>query len=452
MMENKNRTGCAVLAFALLLAGCAQASDGDVDTSAGQGETIVSEETNVEASGNNASGEIVGLTSEDYQPGIGNSVVMETESGFYYYGFPEQYTEEGMVPGFCYHDRETGTDIYLCSKPECAHDGNAYCVATSDRPEDFALYDGSIYTVVMQEEDETTEWKLYRIALDGTEKTEVSTFEKMKNAKSEIDSSDYGHLICHRGKAVYTFQYSDLENSAYTFDGIDCACGVVIDLSTGKSEEIKLEGDLIRYSERGLEDMLADGDWLYFCLRIDEDGTAVPAYWRYNLETKVSEQLDLPENLYSYTAINGKVYYTQQVPGEELIQIWVYDTQTQETTALCDPYAHDLHIPNTQQSPCLKTDGKYLYYADHGFMWFNYEDEPSEIHVLTLEGEELGSIQKPALLDAEKSYMSECYFKDGTVYMVAKIIQNAAKSCYYTRDVLDADAEWALIYEAYVWN
>jgi hypothetical protein len=48
--------------------------------------------------------------------------------------------------------------------------------------------------------------------------------------------------------------------------------------------------------------------------------------------------------------------------------------------------------------------------------------------------------------------MSECYFKDGTVYMVAKIIQNAAKSCYYTRDVLDADAEWELIYEAYVWN
>jgi PBP1b-binding outer membrane lipoprotein LpoB len=39
MMENKNRTGCAVLAFALLLAGCAQASDGDVDTS-GKGKRL----------------------------------------------------------------------------------------------------------------------------------------------------------------------------------------------------------------------------------------------------------------------------------------------------------------------------------------------------------------------------------------------------------------------------
>jgi hypothetical protein len=457
MMDYKNRTGCAVLALALLLAGCAHASEGDVDTSAEQGETITSEETKVEASGNHASGETVGLPSEDYQPGIGNSTVMETESGFYYYGFPHLGATYKETPGICYHDLETGTDIYLCSKPECAHDGNAYCVATSNEwIEDYALYEGVIYMVDAQVEDETTEWKLYRIAADGTEKTEIGSFAKMKNVYSssdfDIDLED-AKLICHRTKAVYAFAYCDESTG-----GTEYACRVM-DLKTGKCEEIELENDAVKYSAMGLESMRADGEWLYFGLTNEEvvnwSTVSTRTYWRYNLETAETEQLDLPENLYSYTVFDGKVYYTQRVPGEKLVQIWVYDTQTQEITALCSAYENDL-----KGTPSLTTDGTYLYYADTGFSWNSRSSkEPSAIHVLTFTGEEMDCFQMPTMFvegaiddDQLNYYVCSCYFKKGTAYLTVDVsIEAVPSTSFYTREVLDTEAEWEKLCEVHTW-
>ena len=58
---------------------------------------------------------------EDYVQGGGSSV-LTTDKGYYY------MADEAI----CYLDYESGADMVLCNKPECRHDGNAFCVATSD--------------------------------------------------------------------------------------------------------------------------------------------------------------------------------------------------------------------------------------------------------------------------------------------------------------------------------
>ena len=52
--------------------------------------------------------------------------IMETENGY--------YTTHALLSTSLtlrYYDKATQKCIYLCSKPECAHDGNEYCVATN---------------------------------------------------------------------------------------------------------------------------------------------------------------------------------------------------------------------------------------------------------------------------------------------------------------------------------
>ena len=67
------------------------------------------------------------LVSEDYRQGnvteLRNGYFMRTDKGYYYYS-------EGQK-GFRYYDIATGKDMFLCNKPECRHDGNAFCVATN---------------------------------------------------------------------------------------------------------------------------------------------------------------------------------------------------------------------------------------------------------------------------------------------------------------------------------
>jgi hypothetical protein len=425
---------CAVLVFALLLAGCAHASEERADTSAEHEETIVSGEMHVEASENNASGETVGLTSEDYQPGIGNSVWMNTETGLYYYGIPRSF--EGItVSGLRYYDLETGADIYLCSKPECAHDGNAYCISTSDQDQVqyVGMYEGAIYMTVIVEKDNQTEWKLYRVALDGTEKTEVCTYYKMKNVQAEWGNSKYcDDLILHRGKAIIQSACSDDQNCMYE--------AIIVDLETGTSEALQVNGQgMTELGRFGAEYMLAAGDWLYF-MTTSREKQNVYSYWRYNLETKAAQQLDIPEKAYSYTVYQETIYYAQQALEEQQVQLYAYDPESGDTLAIGTPFEQTISNDDAAK-PRITTDGVYLYYGEHGFQLDSENgEEPSVIHVLGFDGQEVTSFQIPTDIgDDSTSIHRRCSFKNGKAYLIYG-------KCRYSYDFLDEDAEWQFLY------
>ena len=67
--------------------------------------------------------------------------------------------------------------MYLCNKPECKHDGSAFCVASNDKYSviDYCLYDGCILAYVLEETDTQQVFKVISLALDGSSLSEVAT-------------------------------------------------------------------------------------------------------------------------------------------------------------------------------------------------------------------------------------------------------------------------------------
>ena len=105
--------------------------------------------------------------------------IMETEDGFY-------TNLHSFNLSLCYYDKATGKAVFLCAKPECKHDGNKYCTATKKG----VIYDGNIcksgeyvYYAASEyvPEDEKEYYKLIRAKADGTEFTELCTFQTTVN-------------------------------------------------------------------------------------------------------------------------------------------------------------------------------------------------------------------------------------------------------------------------------
>lgn len=411
-----------LLLTALFLGGCAKQSETEQRDETGGAETGISVSGQAGESAPAPSAQenqmVREVSTQDYPNGIGNSTIMETETGMYYYGYPDNSLTSAW--GICYYDYATGADIYLCSRPECAHDGNDYCVATSGGYYlDIALYDDALYTVEAETEDDQTTWTLYRVELDGTAKSEVSTLYVLKNANPTELNSTSEHLVIHRGTAFYNFAYY-AANDMYQTNR--CKCTVVVDLKTGKSEELVPGFFEMEDTVYGVEYMQADGDWLYFMACIND--TAERLFGRYNLNTMELEQLDIPaKNVLRYTVFDGRVYYAQIYSKEKQVGLYVYDTETETTEA----FIHELYEQEIisesvySDAPTVSTDGVYLYYSEYGDTLASaYEEqEPNIVHVLTFEGEELGCFQVPLSTFGEDCNRIVHFYNGSQVYAVA---------------------------------
>lgn len=73
------------------------------------------------------------------------NAVMKTDTG-YYYGSSEKKMS------IHYYDVGSGQNIFLCSKPECRHNGDAFCTATSDKyfVDTMCMYGGELYLNVVE--------------------------------------------------------------------------------------------------------------------------------------------------------------------------------------------------------------------------------------------------------------------------------------------------------------
>lgn len=372
--------------------------------------------------------------------------IMETENGFY-------YTMKGDY-ALRYYDKASGEDIFCCNKPECAHDGNSYCAATS-REYDLwyaGMYDDAIYIPVSKTtEDNTLEFKLLRVERDGTARSEVCTFLTLKNA-IPMGTVNNNEMILHKGKAFVHFSYeycNEYGIRSKMMNGI-----MIIDLSGGDYYELPTDMLDFENSNWGQIYTRADGDWFYYVISYDDEPEDECEVYRYNFVSGETEKLDMPRVFSSYTVWNGYIYYTQcDVSDKEnkTVQIYRYFPDTGRTEKFTDKPIPESAIVKTSctvgnNQPEITTDGKYFYYVNKGLDSNNSytnggpQFQP-ECIVFSSEGVELARFMLPVeLLGDTNDYCMNVV--NGKVYFQTYY---DVWSCAVD-DILSENVNWSKVY------
>lgn len=318
-----------------------------------------------------------------------NSPIMKGDGGYYY----NASTLSKLA--LRYYDIKTGKTIFLCSKPECSHDGNIYCTATSEKYHALGTgyYENELYIAVLEHTDSEILYKLLRASKDGTELAEISTFAKMATDTSGLLTTISAGLVIHKGKAYFPYEYVGDETE--TISGI-----AEIDIATGRSHSI-IEG-----AEHGqFFNVTAAGNMVYFMTMSSDFSSNI---FEYDISEKHLECIvTVPAKdgiLGSGTVINGKYWYTlTKSDGENVIKI--YDPIAKETAD------SDLDYGDLQPVG-ISSDGKYLFISDGKLT--NSLKENARIAICSLEGEKLTEFEIPS-----HSTYSEYSVNilDGTVYL-----------------------------------
>lgn len=119
----------------------------------------------------------------------GDKRILKGENGFYYNAFYKMFELH-------YYDESSRQSVFLCSRPECLHNGEEFCTATgTDSLNDVILYDGKLYCLTYSwDEEDNTQLVLLRVEPDGSGRTKLATLATPK-AKAYRN----GHLFIHRG-------------------------------------------------------------------------------------------------------------------------------------------------------------------------------------------------------------------------------------------------------------
>lgn len=253
---------------------------------------------------------------EDTPWNHGYMAIMETEEGYYYnyscqpYNFSRSKTDEDEffvdmrpVDGcrLYYHEKESGVDILLCSKPECQHKGGDDCEATYRyvKTVNTAMYEGNLYILGLDVDQEKVSLNLYRGALDGSSMDKVGTVIQGENLRDENISnpSSMDGFILHKGYAYIPY-YLRFGQSSKTFLG-GGLCRM--NLLTGE-KEILYEMEYVSSGSPVMD--AAIGDYVYYHLTSVQGGSGVYSKgYRYvisenRVEPLESYHADYPENKY----------------------------------------------------------------------------------------------------------------------------------------------------------
>ena len=375
--------------------------------------------------------------------------IMKTENGYYYNAV--QFEDIALK----YHDNATGHDIYLCAKPECAHDGDKFCTATSEgiRVQYMQLYDNNIYITASDANDNRISIKLLKASLDGTQLTEVCTIvQATGNENLYYSPTSSNTMILHRG---YAFIPYFLRNSDINFYGK--AGLAIVNLSDGSVQYMPEyeQSEITCY-----RDVTPYGDYIYYTLNNSKE------LHRYHFKTGEDEILPLKENLKetygngfsqhlktleTYTVIDNKVWY---VCGDDIAfkpSVFIYDPDA-NTTTLVEAFKGkfmtkvkeydengELYATTTEYyvSPKPMYDGTYLYIAEGGFYGSEYSDRDMTVHIFTLEGERLGGFVFQRKGACQINILDETFYiqtTEGTV-------------CCPVADVISGNIEWKQLYQ-----
>lgn len=280
--------------------------------------------------------------------------IMKTDNGFYY------NADVGSMLSLHYYDLESGQNIYLCSKPECKHDGNEFCTATSDsyRVSGTCLYGGRIYITVVEEVNSVYNFKLLSAALDGTELSEEVTYLSVNDTSMTPILGGIGRqFIIHRGKAFLTYRLSNKDNYEVGIHGT-----FVCDLKTKELTQLKEYSQ--EESENAQERFCGYGDYVYYNTKIGRKNVLS----RYNVVDGSIEDMKLQinytgkyvvmdEDTIYYTRADNSLYEYRMSTGETIEHKNLFVEK--ETVEIEDGFSmemEDRFVPDD-----LLTDGNYLF-------------------------------------------------------------------------------------------
>lgn len=268
---------------------------------------------------------------------IWGNPIMETEDGFY-------RNLDHFRLMLCYYDKATGKAVYLCAKPECTHDGNEYCTATKEgvlydanicKSGEYVYYSASEYV----EEDEKEYYKLMRVKADGTEFTELCTYQTTvgQRAFHGISAMNFGRVMAvHRGLAIVPFYDYDLPTlmTDYTPNTM------IIDIESGSYYKLSTPDVDLTKTQYGQGDYFLYEDWLYYTISM-ENSNNFKSLYRYNLVSGVTEKVDISVKFTSYAVIDGCVYYSAPTKGEDASKLFKYDPESGTVTDLSEQLVID---------------------------------------------------------------------------------------------------------------
>lgn len=233
-------------------------------------------------------------------------------------------------------DRDTLKSIPVCSKADCMHDG-IECDAYFDESVYLLnYYDGSLYTILGDRNENVITYYLYRISLDGSVRQKAFDIYS-----ADETGSVYPKFIIHRGY-VYCF-YENGED--YHMAKIDVDGDNLHDIYSIDSEMGKL------YNINGY------GDGVLFCDRSNINETYSYRMLYYS-ETS-DEVYEIADNIYwQYAATENGIVYTD---GSD-----IYIVNTADMT-------REIFIEDISGMVSIKYDGKYLYIDNVGVLW-NFEE------------------------------------------------------------------------------
>lgn len=394
--------------------------------------------------------------------------IMKGTDGYYYSQHPWEYrenaTEEMKVYYYnemplYYYDTETGKSIILCSKPQCLHDGNEFCAATSSKGQLYynCLYNGYIYKINSKrtEVEDTLVLQLLRADLQGNELslvTDIAQFIDRYPPKLH-------NVVVHCGKMFITM-------TTYVAEDSGTKHLYVIDLESGEVKEINVP-DAQKYETYAY--MTADGDYLYYATE-DITYNKINNYMidtlktvthRYNIKTGETKILSaMPEVYSSFTVNNGIVYYTVFDRKNDTFCLYSYDTVKDEKKT----FVEDKHLKYTsgkylsdQNSLSVFTDRKYLYIITSGGA-NRYNEEVgiySEFYIYDFDGKML--YEGVPGIDPDKEWWEYVFSAiDGNVYFYYNISDNS-DALYFdeitglytikTEDLINGKTDWTKLYK-----
>ncbi|MCM1577871.1 MAG: DUF5050 domain-containing protein [Ruminococcus sp.] len=259
---------------------------------------------------------------EDTPWNNGRHAIMETDKGW--------YTNESSVDilSLRYTDKESGVQVYLCSRPECMHEGGDSCTATYNdiEPVSTLMYDGSIYFAAYEQDDETAGIALYKAALDGSSLNKVTDVYKVKMPEDDRCDVSGEPFIIHKGYAYIPFELS--KRSIPGFGGYIDSGMIRVNIYTGEREEIVSDDE--GYFSKRVSELMGCGDYVYF--RHSGNKPQGSGTYRYNITTgEITPTLVSDED---YIFISGvtpdKVYVNRGNEETFCLTIDCYDSETFE--------------------------------------------------------------------------------------------------------------------------
>lgn len=217
--------------------------------------------------------------------------------------------------GLCYSDFASGETVYLCAKPECLHDGSAFCNATSSAYSfhSLAYFDNMLYAVATKHtgsSEQPDQVMLLGCQPDGSGITELAVL-------SDFGAAFNCEMIAHRGALwIYAAAMRETPNadtllekdsvllqSRYGLYHYDISARQLTWI-TGSTE------DAVSCGADAVSDLQGAGDYVYFRQSAHAGSSLGEGLYQVDARTGVIRGISIRGGVFwGYIADEAHVYY-----------------------------------------------------------------------------------------------------------------------------------------------